>query len=234
MWQVVFAGLSLGLVSSFHCVGMCGPLVLSLPINRNRKASKFWSISMYHGGRIGTYALFGLIFGMAGRKIYLAGFQQWFSILLGIMILLSLVANPVGSGGIFASFLKGYSSRVRRSIATLWASNSKFKFMLLGGANGLLPCGMVYLAVAGALSFSDLGRSIAFMSMFGAGTLPTLLALSLLTNLVSVSFRNGIRKIVPYLVAAMGCLLIIRGLNLGIPYLSPLMTKLPVHSISCR
>ncbi len=234
MWQIILVGSSLGMLSSLHCIGMCGPLVLSLPLKHLNSTARAWNVLLYHFGRISIYASLGLIFGLAGRRIYLAGFQQGFSIFLGFTILLLFILHRVGIGRNFSSPIKPYFDWLRVSMASLWASKSKAKFLLLGMANGLLPCGMVYLAVAGALSLSQVGSSVLFMTAFGAGTLPTLFAVSFMGHLLSFSVRNAIRITAPYLVAAMGVLLILRGLNIGIPILSPVLGKIPNNSISCH
>jgi uncharacterized protein len=234
MWQIVLPGFTLGLISSFHCIGMCGPLVLSLPVNERNKTTKGLSVLTYHSGRILVYAFLGLLFGLAGRRIYLAGFQQGFSIFLGVLILLLFIQSKTGIKHIFSSALESYFTWVREWIASLWAAKSQAKFLLLGMANGLLPCGMVYLAIAGALSLSQIGGSILFMTAFGAGTLPTLLLVSFMGHMLSFSLRHAIRKTEPYFVAVMGILLILRGLNLGIPLVSPVLAKIPTNSISCH
>src|SRR5664279_2457000 len=89
--QLIIAGLMLGIVSSFHCVGMCGPLALALPVRDLSKTQKSLSLVLYHAGRISVYMCFGLIFGVAGRGLYIAGFQQWFSIGMGLIMMVFLV-----------------------------------------------------------------------------------------------------------------------------------------------
>lgn len=224
----------LGLISSFHCVGMCGPLALSLPVQHLGNARKAGAVLLYHSGRIMVYAGFGLVFGLAGRRIYLAGFQHWFSILLGAAMLALLLQNYMCKKSLQPLFLQRYYRLIQRSIARLWQAPSKIDFLLLGMTNGLLPCGMVYLAVAGALSTSQVVHSVVFMAAFGAGTLPLLAALSYVGMLANVSLRNRIKKMMPFFIAAMGIVLILRGLNLGIPFISPVLASPRPESISCH
>lgn len=107
-------------------------------------------------------------------------------------------------------------------------------YLLLGMANGLLPCGMVYLAIAGALSTSSVGESVLFMASFGAGTLPAMLALSLFSVHIKLTLRQQLKKVIPYVVVCMGVLLILRGMNLGIPFISPATARAPQDVISCH
>lgn len=104
----------------------------------------------------------------------------------------------------------------------------------MGMANGLLPCGMVYIAIAGALSTADVVSGVLFMAFFGAGTLPAMMMISYFGKMISLSARSSMRKAVPYFVAVMGILLILRGLNLGIPFISPEMPAVSGQVVSCH
>ena len=221
--QILISGLLLGTVSSFHCVGMCGPLSLALPLGNLTKLQRSLSLLLYHAGRILTYGMFGLIFGLAGRQIYLAGFQRWFSIVLGIVVLLLTVQYFFYRNSFQPSFLKRAYQKLQQWIIVLWKNTSRSGFFLLGIANGMLPCGMVYLAVAGALSFSKVDESVLFMILFGLGTLPALLMVIYFKSFITISVRSRMRKAIPYLMALMGVILILRGLNLGIPFISPVL-----------
>ncbi len=87
LWPVAIAGFTLGAAGSLHCVGMCGPLSLALPLYHLTAVNKFLSLLLYQVGRIITYSIIGLLFGLAGRRIYIAGYQQWFSIVMGLIVL---------------------------------------------------------------------------------------------------------------------------------------------------
>jgi uncharacterized protein len=234
MVQILLAGLLLGTISSFHCVGMCGPLALTLPVQNLSRLHKTLSLLLYHSGRITVYALLGLIFGLMGRGMYLVGFQQWFSIGLGVLMLLYLLQyfgmpklNP-------PSPIKKFNREVQKQILRLWKSPSRSSFILLGMANGILPCGMVYLAVAGALNVSQVSDGVFFMAMFGVGTLPPLFALSFFGSFIKLSLRNSIRQMTPLIIATMAIILILRGLNLGIPFISPLLGGQRAPAVICH
>ncbi len=103
-------------------------------------------------------------------------------------------------------------------------------FFFIGTLNGLLPCGLVYLAVAGASATSGPSEGAAYMALFGAGTLPVMLSVVVAGNFISVNIRNHIRNAMPYMILLIGVLFILRGLCLGIPYISPKISKGEIHS----
>lgn len=234
MWPSLFAAFSLGLIGSAHCVGMCGPLVLALPLEGPGIMQRSVTVGTYHAGRIMVYALGGLLFGVLGRQVYLAGWQQGLSVALGVSILCWVVLKGtrrrLRAGGLFGRFF----DRLQASTVRLWHSPGRGKFLLLGMANGLLPCGMVYMAIAAALTSQTIAQAVGFMAFFGVGTLPMLLALQFTGRIVSISIRQRIRQALPYLTAGLAVLLILRGLNLGIPFLSPMLAAKPASTISCH
>ena len=233
MSEAIIAGVLLGLVGSFHCVGMCGPLALALPVHHLQRVQQATAVLLYNSGRVITYSLAGLLFGWAGRGIYIAGFQQWFSISMGIAILAMVVLNYQHSP-LSPSWLRSFHYKVQQIMSRLLQSQNLHHYLLLGMANGLLPCGMVYLAIAGALSTTSVIYSTLFMAAFGMGTLPAMLALSFLGVRIKLSIRQQLKQIVPYAMAAMALVLILRGLNLGIPFISPVMAGPAQPRISCH
>jgi len=234
MWPLFTTAIFLGLVSSAHCVGMCGPLALSLPLSSLPAMGRFQARLMYHAGRLSVYGSLGAIFGVLGRHIYLSGFQQIFSIVLGVVILVSAVLAGWSSDHRTPAFIGKIRQPLNKLIFRLWQSRGRYRYFILGMANGLLPCGMVYLAIAGALSFSRVWESVIFMIVFGAGTLPALLLLGSSSRLAGVRTRAFIRKAMPGLMALMGALLILRGLDLGIPFISPALAHGHGASVSCH
>jgi len=249
MFQAWTSAFFLGLVSSLHCVGMCGPLALALPTRDLRPVRRARAWGMYHGGRILVYTLDGVIFGLFGRGVYLAGWQQQFSILLGVAIIALALLNRLGpavawfnrrtrqshpSGPHFGPASPGFLACLKRTITRLWTAPGRAKFFLLGMANGLLPCGMVYLAIAGALTRTSVLESAGFMACFGLGTLPLLLALQYAGGQLTLPARARLRRAIPVLTIAIGLLLILRGLDLGVPFLSPAMAAASGKVISCH
>ena len=208
----------LGLVGSLHCAGMCGPLALALPGAQNRTPSFLLGRAAYNLGRIVTYSALGIVFGLFGKTLLLAGVQRWVSISLGVVLIVGLFTSrklalwkPVT---LLVEKLKGRMSKFlrQRSFASLG---------LLGLMNGLLPCGLVYVAAAGAIATGKIFSGAIYMAAFGAGTLPMMLAVSLGGKLVPFSLRLKLRVAIPVSVFLLGTLLILRGMSLGIPYISP-------------
>ena len=231
-WQIIIAGLTLGIISSAHCIGMCGPLSLALPVTNLTPVKKTLALLVYNTGRIITYSLLGLLFGIAGRKIYVAGLQQKFSIVLGVIVLLLVIQYYLFRKNNQSVLIRKIYEPVQQWIYKLWTN--KANYLLLGIANGLLPCAMVYIAIAGALSTSEVGNAVVFMAMFGAGTLPAMMIFTFAGSFLKLSARNNIKKAMPYLFAAMAVLLILRGMNLGIPFISPVMEAGPKDAVSCH
>jgi sulfite exporter TauE/SafE len=211
----------LGLVGSLHCAGMCGPLALALPQTGDRPASFFVGRVAYNLGRIVTYCVLGLIFGLIGKTLLLAGIQRWLSIALGVALLAGLFASrrlalwrPVTA----------LVDRVKAGMGFLLRRRSADALLVLGLLNGLLPCGLVYVACAGATATGDLFQGALYMLAFGLGTVPMMLAISLSGKLVPFSLRLRLLRAVPVAVFLLASLLILRGMELGIPYVSPVLS----------
>lgn len=214
----------IGLLGSFHCIGMCGPIAMALPVSGVSGAAKWTGVLLYNFGRAITYALLGLLLGFAGKGFHLVGIQQWVSIGIGSMLLLGLF---FGLGGRFESYTAKWTFfvTVKKQLGRLFATASLSNMFLIGLLNGLLPCGLVYIAIAGAIASTGPIAGATFMFAFGLGTIPAMLGVSIAGMFVSVKVRTGMRKVVPFVVAFMAVILIVRGLNLGIPYLSPKVTE---------
>jgi uncharacterized protein len=211
-----------GLVGSAHCAGMCGPIALALPL---RSESWFTRISgglIYNAGRIFTYMVLGAIFGLLGKGLHMAGFQLWASVIIGILMIL-LVLFPL----IFKklpsvnSVMEKYSAGIMSGFHALFRKGDLKSLFGIGLLNGILPCGLVYVAVAGAINTGDVMSAMFYMALFGAGTIPVMLAVSMAGTMISLKLRVFVNKLSPYVIILLGVLFILRGLSLGIPYVSP-------------
>lgn len=223
--EYVLAAISLGFLGSFHCVGMCGPIALALPIHQQSASQKMVSILSYNLGRILTYAVFGILFGFIGQSFALFGYQQKLSILLGSLILLGIIVPKRWMSRIaLTKNIYGPLNRLKNKIAVLFQQRSIRSFFSIGLLNGLLPCGLVYMAITGAVATGSVFKGMLFMAFFGAGTLPLMFSISYTSHLLSVKARHLIHKTIPVFTAIMAILLILRGLNLGIDYISPKLT----------
>jgi uncharacterized protein len=235
LWTAVIAGFSLGAVSSLHCVGMCGPLALALPVHHLSRTKQLFSLFLYQAGRIITYSAFGLVFGLAGRRIYLAGFQQWFSIIMGAVVLVLVILYWIYKNPLQPSLFKKFFIVVQNYMMKAFHSKkSPAGFILLGMANGLLPCAMVYVAIAGALTTTQVLYSVLFMAMFGAGTLPAMMIIGYFGRMVSLPVRNLFRQSIPVFMSIIGIVLILRGMNIGIPFISPILEGASQSAVSCH
>lgn len=213
------AALSLGFMSSMHCIGMCGPIALALPLNRSSVMSSLGGLLLNNFSRIAGYALLGVPAGLFGKALSIAGFQGYLSVLTGIMMLIMMLgANRYMST---VPVVARYTSKWKTMAAKLFGSSSPYTLSLIGFLNALLPCGFVYIALAGAASTGTAGFASLFMILFGAGTMPALLVVGFAGQLIKPTVRNYVRKLVPVFVSLLACVLILRGLNLGIPYISP-------------
>ena len=221
LWQILLSAISLGFISSFHCVGMCGPIAISLPVKYLPQHKKFAGVVLYNIGRVFSYSLLGLIFGFIGRQIFIRGFADIFSIMIGVVIILSAIIFYFNNKYLKVGFIERLTAILQRIIATNIQKKQLGGMFLIGAANGLLPCGMVYFAIAGALATGNVVYGILFMAMFGLGTVPLMIVVSNFGYLISISLRNTIKKIIPYFLLLMGVLLVLRGMSLGIPYISP-------------
>lgn len=207
----------LGLAGSFHCVGMCGPIAFSIPSAGNSSFSAVLGKFFYHGGRTVTYAIIGGILGLIGKGIFFTGLQQSLSIGLGLILLASLLLP-----GIFRlPFLQRYPMRLKALFIPLFKKRGLSFSFLIGLLNGLLPCGLVYMAVAGALATGDPLYGLLFMVAFGLGTMPMMLAASFAGKFLPMAIKVNVQKAIPVFVVLMATVFILRGMNLGIPYLSP-------------
>ncbi len=227
--EILITAFLLGLAGSLHCVGMCGPIALSLPLRGESVLQKIWGSILWSLGRIVTYSLMGALFGLIGSGFKLLGFQQVISVAMGIVMVLSVFLPALFKKYTFGG-LRAIFNPVRKGFQNLFREKNNKALFLIGIANGLLPCGLVYVAVAGAIGTADFLPAIGYMALFGLGTLPLLLVISLLGDILSQTIRRKINKVVPVVVVIIGVLFILRGLALGIPFLSPPKERLtPSH-----
>ena len=221
----VLAAFLLGLAGSLHCALMCGPLVLA--VNAARRQSPPNTAPPYFGivhqfahqaGRLMTYCLLGAVSGLVGATLVVAGFQRWLSIAAGCLVLfaaLSPVRLPRNS------LSQRIVSAAKARFGGLLRDSSLGASLLLGGLNGLLPCGLVYVACAAAVAAGNLAGAVGAMLAFGLGTVPMMLSAGLLGKLMGRGRPRLLQKVVFVCGTVAGLLLILRGLSLGIPYLSP-------------
>jgi hypothetical protein len=214
--------LILGLMGSFHCVGMCGPIAIALPLNNDTWLTRITGSLLYNTGRTLTYTLMGIIFGLVGLGLKMGGLQQWVSILMGtIMILSVLVPALFQKSRFYENTINRFTRFLSSHFHRLFMIRSNTSLLTIGILNGFLPCGLVYIAIAGAMATGDIINGALFMVLFGLGTIPMLFLLNIAGNIVSARFRSAVRKVIPFFIIIIGILFILRGMNLGIKYISP-------------
>lgn len=228
---MLYSAFIFGLISSFHCVGMCGPIAMMLPVDRNNEAKKITQIITYHIGKLTAYGILGLVFGLLGRSFYLAGMQQQLSIIVGVlMIVVALVPEKIFAKYNFSKPIYKVITKIKSSLGQQFKNKSYKSLFTIGLLNGFLPCGMVYVAIFGAIAMQSVSLGVLYMILFGIGTIPMLTAVIYVSNLLSFSFRGTLQKMIPVVAVVIGMLFIIRGLGLDIPYLSPSNMSLFVQS----
>ena len=224
---ILLSALVLGLMGSFHCAGMCGPIAIALPLHGNTIPQKIFGGALYNIGRTITYGVMGAIFGMLGQGVEMIGFQQKISVIMGVLMIVS-VLFPALFKNQYSMENSWFSAvgKLKKTIGKMFSIRSFSSLFLIGLLNGLLPCGLVYMAIAGAIGTGDILLGTFYMILFGLGTIPMMLSISLAGNVLSLAVRNKINKFIPVLVVVVGIFFILRGLSLGIPYLSPPKQKI--------
>ncbi len=211
----------LGIGSMFHCVGMCGPLAMTIPFGKRSFFHLLSGLILYNTGRILVYTALGLIVGSAGLSLGLFGFFQWISILAGVLMILFAWRKWLSGSFVGKLPVQGVYRLVSRLMKSAKTYPRVLRIFLMGVINGLLPCGMVYLALLNAFSGGTAVSGAFSMLFFGLGTLPVMFFLGWSANRLSTGIRRLFGKMLPYALTIIGLLVILRGLNLGIPYVSP-------------
>jgi uncharacterized protein len=218
----IIAALLLGLAGSLHCIGMCGPLVVAIH-SRAGGSVAFSNRVVYHIGRVLVYAVLGLVVGIIGSTFSFFGWQQVLSVVAGLLMLF-FVIFPSGIGALKKKPL-GLISFLKNKFNGLIQRKSFWSYALLGIINGLLPCGLVYTAMAAALTTASVYKSVLFMLLFGLATAPALFAAAQAIQWIMNTTRIRSYRTVQIVLATVSLLVILRGAGLGIPFISPAMAN---------
>ena len=207
----------IGLLGSVHCIGMCGPLAIAVPSLKPGLGHLVLDKVMYQAGRIISYCVLGVLIGLIGHQIWMSGLQQGISIFTGVLIIAAACSRifklSVSGGGSF--LLKPFNKLFG------YALKNKANHLIIGMINGLLPCGFVYLALAGALNTGNVQLAVGYMFWFGVGTAPLMLLATIGMGFTGNLVRQRINKVIPFMMLFLGCWFLLRGMNLDIPYVSP-------------
>lgn len=219
---MLYSALIFGLLGSFHCIGMCGPIAFILPVDRENSFKKAIQVSVYHFGRLLTYSLIGLVFGLVGKSLYIFGIQQQLSIVVGVlMIVVILIPYKTITKYNFSKPVYKFISKIKSALGSQLKKKSPDTFLTIGFLNGFLPCGLVYMAVFAAIATGDALMGSLYMFVFGLGTIPLMTAAVFFSRFITGVLKQKIQKAIPAFVIIIGLLFILRGLGLGIPYISP-------------
>lgn len=211
---MLWTAFMIGLGGSLHCVGMCGPIALALPQQAGNQWLAAANVLIYNLGRVFTYILLGFIIGTIGKGIFIAGIQGYFSIALGILLLLVALFSINIEKKILALYpIQRLQRWVGKNLGYLLKQNSRFGLFSIGVLNGLLPCGLVYMAIIGALTTGNIWSSGLYMGFFGAGTIPLMMATALAGQFITIKWRNRIRRLFPLFLIAFAILFLVRGIN---------------------
>lgn len=211
----LWTGFTLGFLGSFHCIGMCGPIALSIPGDDQSFTAMFLRGMMYNSGRIFTYAFLGFGLGILGMGATVAGYQNVLSIGLGVLIIFFALFPHIKLPGKFRNIYEKFQKMISSSIATLFKEKSASSSFLIGLLNGFLPCGFVVTALAVALVTDTALHSSAYMALFGLGTLPAMLLMNMAPGFISPKMRSKLRPFSTYFAIIIGLLLIWRGFMLS-------------------
>ena len=224
----------MGLLGSLHCAVMCGPLMLSLPIQKTSYLKSAFQLLLYQFGRILVYSLMGILVGWIGSSFTVFANQQTLSLTIGIILVVFVLLQFSGR------YSKGLNHLQYKIVAPISKLMGKLFGLPLWGffagmLNGLIPCGMVYLALATALNTATIEGGVTFMFLFGLGTTPLMLMISLGGVYLKRYIKFDTKKLIPYFMLFIGVLFILRSADLGIPFLSPHnSTHLDHTAAECR
>ena len=207
----------IGLLGSVHCIGMCGPLAFAVPSLNPGIGYLVLDKVLYQTGRIISYCILGALIGLIGRQLWMSGLQQGISIFTGVLIIAAACSRifKLSAGRGSSLLLKPFNKMFG------YALKHKANHLIIGMINGLLPCGFVYLALAGALNMGNVALSVSYMFWFGVGTAPLMLLATIGMGFTGTLVRQRINKVIPFLMLFLGCWFVLRGMNLNIPYVSP-------------
>lgn len=223
----------MGLFGSLHCAVMCGPIMLGMPFRKQDFFYSAFQLLLYQFGRVTVYTILGLLVGLVGSSINLFSDQKTLSIFIGLILILftALQFNKR-----YRNRFSALQSKAMGPLSKLMGKvlNLKLWALFAGMLNGIIPCGMVYLALATALNTGNVQSGATFMFLFGLGTTPLMLMISLGGFFLKKYIRFNTNRLIPWFMLFMGALLILRSADLGIPFLSPKNTGGYGHSIECR
>ncbi|HMP99101.1 MAG TPA: sulfite exporter TauE/SafE family protein [Cyclobacteriaceae bacterium] len=218
---MIYAALMLGILGSMHCIGMCGPIALAIPAGKSLNRfliSRF----LYNTGRVITYMTLGAILGLAGGVFIWLGWQQWLAMALGaLMFIFALFSFRLNYNYKVPTPLQNLLILIKSKIAHMFKKKGFLAPLVTGMLNGLIPCGLVYLAMGTALASGNILDGATFMTFFGIGTIPALLATAFAGRIAGIKLRTGLLKFSPVFIALLAVVIFLRGFFIEVPQTEP-------------
>jgi uncharacterized protein len=224
----------LGAAGSAHCIGMCGPIALAVPSPRDTFGSQLSSSLILNAGRMSSYAGLGAAIGVFGAGMRLAGLQQAATIGAGILLVLTVVVPGSLERWLPTSKIAIGIGKLRSTLARNLKRTAPEAVFFSGVLNGLFPCGLVYAALLGAAAQGSVLDASLFMVFFALGTMPALIVLRVSAGSLIGAVRQHLRRLSPVIMVGLGVLMILRGLELGIPLVSPGPMTTPTAVTACH
>lgn len=229
--EIITIALGLGLTTGFHCIGMCGPIAITIGFKIKNKFYYYFHNLIYQLGRVITYSFLGAATGLIGESLNLIGIQNQISIIIGTILILNIITPKLFFNSFKFNFFNYLLFQLKIQLSKLIKQQSFLSKFLIGILNGFLPCGAVYIALSSALTCSNFIDSIIFMFFFGLGTIPAMFIIVIFGKIINLKFRNILFKLHPYIIILLGIILIMRGMSLSIPYISPNKNSLNIKKI---
>ncbi|MEZ5307087.1 MAG: sulfite exporter TauE/SafE family protein [Pyrinomonadaceae bacterium] len=215
-YYVIFA---LGLVSSLHCISMCGPIVVSysIPLGGETYKKQTAAHLAYNAGRIITYAFLGAVTGLIGNTVgfigSLAGYENVAAIFAGVLMVVAgiVMLDLIPSKGLQKFNPLKYTARFLKPLGSRISSKTIGGKFTLGLMLGFLPCGLIYAVLLKAMSTGSAVSGALTMISFGLGTVASLLAIGLFSSAFGVKLSRWGTKVAAVNVLLLGLFLVSRG-----------------------
>ncbi|MEM1144185.1 MAG: sulfite exporter TauE/SafE family protein [Pseudomonadota bacterium] len=185
----IVAAFGIGLAGTGHCLGMCGGIAAALSLGGPKTPATTWA---YHGGRVVSYTTLGAVLGLLAGSVAISEWTIGLRYVAGALM--------IAMGLAIAEWWRGVMV-LERGGAMLWAPiqrlssgllpiRSPWQGFALGCCWGMMPCGLIYSALAWAATAQSASGSAILMAAFGVGTLPAMLATSLGASSVHAMLRH--------------------------------------------
>jgi uncharacterized protein len=219
--DVMIAGASIGLASWLHCVGMCGPLMSIFADTNSRSKSLNTALLLHHTGRITTYMMLGLLVGAASDALRIIVVGSAVSMASGALLILFALVHIAGGHLHVPDPLARLMRRLGGTFADATATIPAARPLVLGILNGLLPCGVSLSAVIASATIPDPLLRLVFVASFGIATVPALFGIGKLVLRLAAVWQTRLRSAMTYVMLVVGVVVLLRGLSLDVPYVSP-------------